>query len=335
MNRRHWLALTALLLLLGNVVWYVWTNWGLITIHSDDKSLAEIIRSIEKQGGVTVKTDLDLDVPLRMHVKKVKLAEALETLSALTESRWRLTYLVAPDKAGIASGLASLTAGQRMDGWKALFVPVAIPRAEPDVPPDPRADPWQVRSAKEPNLQSYLQQGSRSVSAAFVFREDWNPDVTSPPRSGPVTKVMPRLASAAHGQCEEFYFLRRNDRRAFGDDDGGLRRASFDADAEREQMMQAMEERAQAEIAKLPPAERGPAQQEFNERKKFGESLRDLTREERLARFREYMDDPNNFERFEKMKAGQDARKSPQQKLKEARRYLDFKAQAKGGGSPP
>jgi hypothetical protein len=192
-----------------------------------------------------------------------------------------------------------------------------------------------VQPAKEPNLQSYLQQGSRSVSAAFIFREDWNPDVTSAPKSGPVTKVVPRLAKAARSTYEEFYFLRRTDRRPPSDDESGLRRASYDPEAEREQMRQAMEERAQAEINKLPPAERAAAQQEFNERWKLGESMRDLTRDERLARFREYMDDPKNAERFEQIKAAQDARKSPEQKLQEARRYLNFKAQAQGGGSQP
>lgn len=335
MNCPRWLALAALALLVGNVAWYVWVNWGLITIRSDDKPLAEIIRSIERQGGVTIKTDLDPSVPVRMHVKKVTLAEALETLAALTESRWRLAYLVGPSKGEIASALGNMTAGQPTDGWKSLFVPVTIPRSEPDVPPDPRADVWQVRPAKEPNLQSYLQQGSRSVSAAFIFREDWNPGVASVPRSGPVAKVVPRLTKAAHSQYAEVYFLRRTDRRPPTADENGLRRVSNDPEAEREQMREAMEERALAEIGKLPPAERAAAQQEFYDRMKLGESMRDLSREERLARFREYMDDPKNFERFEQIKSAHDARKSPQQKLKDARRYLDFKAQAKGGGNPP
>src|SRR5688572_2920028 len=99
MKRNHWLALAVLLLLVGNILWHVVGNWGLITIHAENKPLAEIIRSIEKQGGATIRTDLDQTLPVRMHVDKVTLGEALETLSELTEARCRLAYFFAADKA--------------------------------------------------------------------------------------------------------------------------------------------------------------------------------------------------------------------------------------------
>ena len=34
-------------LVVANVAWLVWSRWGLITIHADDRPLPEVIRSIE------------------------------------------------------------------------------------------------------------------------------------------------------------------------------------------------------------------------------------------------------------------------------------------------
>src|SRR5947208_365722 len=108
MKRNHWLILTVALLVIGNVIWYFCSSWGLITIHSANKPLGEIIRSIERQGHVTIKTSLDLTKPIQMYVDKVALAEALETLSVVAEGRCRLTYVVAPDTGSISNALSSL-----------------------------------------------------------------------------------------------------------------------------------------------------------------------------------------------------------------------------------
>jgi len=349
MQRNHWLIAAALLLLVGNLIWYVWGNWGLITIHSEDKSLAEIIRSIEKQAGVTVKTDLDTGVPLRMHVDKVKLTEALETLSTLSDSRWRLAYLVGPDKGAIAGALGSFTSGQRVEGWKAVSVSAPGMVDDLNLLPDPRTDLWEVKPAKEPKLQAYLQQAARTVSANFIYPTDWNPEVSTPPKSGPISKILPRLAKAVQGRFEEVFLLQRSGRGGPGEDagddgdgprfasmeggGGGRTRTGFDRDRggfDRE----AMEERIQAEIKKLPPADRAVAQQEHEERKKFFEEMRDLPPEQRAAKAQEFMNNDANAERMEKAASARDARRSPQQKIARARKYLDRKAQIKNGTAP-
>lgn len=340
MKRNQRLALATLLLLVGYISWYVWGNWGLITIHSEAKPLAEIIRSIEKQGRVTVKTDLDPTTTVRMYVDKVKLSEALETLSTLTESRWRLTYLVAPDKGAIESALGTFVAGQRVEGWKALSVPVPQFNDEPAVLPDPRADPWAVKPATEPKLQAYLQQAARSVSASFIYPESWNPDVSAPPKSGPIAKIFPQLAKAAQGQYEEVFLLQGGGRGGpdgRGDEDGPRfasfdgRRSGFDRDRGG---FDAMEERMQAEINKLPPAEREAAQKEHDERRKFFESMRDMTPEQRSAKMQEFMNDPNMQDKMEKGMSSSDARRSPQQRLARAKKYVDNKAAIKSGAAP-
>ena len=86
MNRHRLLLSATVLLVIGAVVQHVWANWGFITIHSQTEPLAQIIRAIEKQGHVTLKTDLDPATPIRMNVDKVVVSEALETLAAAPRS---------------------------------------------------------------------------------------------------------------------------------------------------------------------------------------------------------------------------------------------------------
>jgi hypothetical protein len=339
MKRNHWLVLLVLVLLVGNAIFYYGTNWGLVTIHSENRPLAEIIRSIEKQGGVTVKTNMDGTTPVRMHVDKVKVAEAMETLSTLTESRWRLTYFVAADKGAISNALGTIAAGERPKDWKMLFIPAPSVGPEPPVPPDPRRDAWEVKTAAEPTLQAYLQQASKHVSAAFLVPEGWNPPVKNAPKPGAITKALPKLVNAVNGQYQEVFMLTRGGRRDRGGDgpgdgdgprfgDGGPW-GGFDREA--------MEERIQIEINKLPPAARAEAQKEHNERKAFFEEMRNLPPEQRMAKIQDMMNNPAMEERMEKGMSARDARSSPQQKLDRARKYLDRKAQSKaraeGGGS--
>ncbi len=335
MKRNHWLPLVTLLLLVGYGGWSLWSHWGLITIHAESQPLAEIVRAIEKQGGVTVKTDLDPATLVRMHVEKVRLAEALETLSTLTDSRWRLAYIVGPDKGAIQTALGTFVAGQRVEGWKALSVSVPSLSEEVAVLPDPRADPWEVKPAAESKLQSYLQQAARTVSAMFIYPENWNPDVAAPPKGGAIAQAVPRLTKAARGQYEEVFLLQRSGRggpEGGGDDEGprfasfdGGRRSGFDRGGfDRDAMVQRM----QAEIAKLPADQRAAAQRELDERRKFFEGMRDLPPEQRAAKMEEFMNDPKVEERIEKAQSARDARRSPEQRAERGQKYRQRKQQA-------
>jgi hypothetical protein len=340
MKRQHWLILIVSLLLAGNVIWYFWMNWGLITVHSKNMSLEQVIRSIEKQGHVTIKTNLDLTKPVYMDVDKVVLAEALETLSTVTDSRWRLAYFVAPDKGAIGGAVANFTAGQKAEGWQAAYIPLMPLGEERAVPPDPRSDPWETKPAKEPTLQSYLQQAARSVAASFIYPENWNPPVNTPPKAAPIRKALPRLADAAGGKYQEIFLLEGNSRGGDGegrDDDRGPRPAAFGGGRDRGGSFgrpqgfdrEAMEERMQAELKKLPPAERAAIEQEQEERKKFFEGMRDLPPEQRAAKMEEFMSDPRNEERMEKAMSAREARRSPEQRVQRGQRMRERKQQAK------
>lgn len=339
MNRNLWLILTLVVLVLGNVVWRIWSNWGLITVKVDGKPLSEVIRSIEKQGGVTIKTNLDGAKPVTMAVEKVELAEALETLAVVTDSRWRLTYVIGPDKGTIASALATISGGQRLEGWRTHYVPMFGLNQDTAVLPDPRRDLWDVQAPKEATLQSYLEQASRNVSASFMVPQTYNPAVTKAPGAGAIRKSLPKLVSRASGKYEEIFYLqgeRRDraegdgrERRGNDDDgtrfagnfgDGGGRGGGFNREA--------MEERMKNEIKKLPPAERAAAEAEQEERRKFFEEMRTLPPEQRAAKMEEFMEDPKNQERMDKAMAARDARQSPQQRMQRGQRYRERKQQS-------
>ncbi|MEI9898404.1 MAG: hypothetical protein WDN28_32245 [Chthoniobacter sp.] len=205
---------------------------------------------------------------------------------------------------------------------------------------DPRKDPWVVKPAAEGTLQAYLQEAAKNVSATFYVPDGFNPPVKSPPRSGAISSALPRLVSAAKGKYEEVFLLQgsnrtaerpEGERRDRGDDgeprfvgnfgSGGPRgRGGFNREA--------MDERIQNEINKLPPAERVAAQQERDERKKFFDSLKDLPADQRAAAFQQMMNDPNVQARMDDASNSQDSRRSPQARISKAGSYLARKASA-------
>ena len=76
-----WLWMLALLLV-ANVAYYIYSNWGLVTVKVKDEPLSQIIHSIEWQGWVKIYTNLPGDTKVTMYADHVPLAEAMETLAA-------------------------------------------------------------------------------------------------------------------------------------------------------------------------------------------------------------------------------------------------------------
>lgn len=326
-------------LALANVAWLTWSRWGLITINAEDRPLSEIIRSIGKQGGITLRTDLDPAMKIKMHVTRVPLTEALETLAVLTDARWRLAYVFGPNKGEISGAIASFEAGQKTEGWKMIYVPlVGVPGADAEeIPPDPRRDLWKVKAPAEPTLQAYLDEAGRSVGAAFAVPEAWNPAVTKTLSSGEITKLAPKLASAAGGVCEEVFFLEKGGRRGPPDvtdaGDGRGQRppgppggAGFNREA--------MEQRVLAEIAKLPAEKQPAAMKEFEERKAFFSSMADLTPDQRRAKMEDFFGRPEVQDRMEERDAQRDARRTPEQRVQRYQKYVQRKAEIKSGKTP-
>jgi hypothetical protein len=321
MNRNRWLLLAVVFLLVGKVAWTIYSRWGLITVHANAQPLSEVMRSIGRQGGVTLRTNLDANTPVTMNVTRVPLAEALETLAAVTESRWRLAYLLAPSRIDINNALGSFAAGERAEGWKTLDVPLRMFEGDDWTPPDPRQDRWNVKPVAETTAQAYLTQASRSVSARFMFPEDWNPAVASKLSSGPVRKVVPKLAKLAHAQEQEVFLLMKTRRGLAGDDHPAR---EFDREA--------MEERLQAELEKMPADRRAAAQAELDERKQFYASLANLSDGDRRARLEDYAQQPAVQDQNDQRQLGHDSRLSPEQRLARAQNYAQRRQDIRSGG---
>lgn len=109
----------ALLGLLWLGVW-IHGGWGTITLDYENKPLGTVLRSFTKQSGLPVVTDLDETKPITIHVIRVPVAEALDALQAVAESRGRLLYLAAPNNADLQKGLSLLPGKLDSADWKTI-----------------------------------------------------------------------------------------------------------------------------------------------------------------------------------------------------------------------
>lgn len=308
-------------------VWSIWANWGLITIHAKQQPLSAIIRSIEKQGHITLKTNLDPATKVTMHVTKVPLTEALETLAVNTEAGWRLTYVIAPLKTDIRTAVENLLSDKKNEGWKQVGYPMLRMFGNGEPPSDPRLDVWTVTAQDEKKIQAYLKAAARGTNAAFLFPTTWNPQLKSPPCSGRIGKVVPKLASATHASVEELFVLqkwRQRDRSADATDDTAQERPRGGP-----QNSDVMRQRMQAQIDKLPADQRTAAQAQFDEQRKFFESVRNLPNDERRKQIEDHFNDPKVQDQMQNRNEQGDKRRSPDKKVQRYDAYANRRAAAK------
>jgi hypothetical protein len=345
MNNRLRLALLVLIaLVVANFGWRAWASRGLVTIHATEMPIAQVVSSLEKQGGIRLRTNLPADATVTMHVRKVPLLHALEVLSANTGASWSVAYFTAPDKTAIETALATFRNGERPEGWKRFTFPMMRGMGGYDVGvTDPRTEKWETKPAGEATLHGYLEQASQSVSAQLWAPEEWNPAISKAPSSGAAKDAIPRLAKAANGTSAEVFLLSdRRDREGGGggEEPRGERNAAQRSSGEggggrgfrgppSEEARKAMEERMLASIEKLPKAQRAEARAEFDERKKLFEELSKLPEEERRAKMREAMEQMMNnsaaAERRENSMAKRGAMQSADQRAERYRGYLQRK----------
>ena len=328
MNRRtKWLVGAVLLLTVTKIIWHIYANWGLITIHADKQPLSRIVKQIESQGHVILKTNLDPATSVTMHVDKVPVSDALETLSVLTESRWHLNYFLAPDKATLRAGIEAIGCGNKPDDWKVIYYPfpqMFVPAN--GVIPDPRKDAWPSKAPEDNTLQASLDIAAKLAPVGFALPEKWNPTVGPVQVSGLIPQMVPKLASKAHGRVEQVFLLAKFERRfgrgeggppegGDGGPDGGRQGRNFDL----------MAERAQLEISRLPADERSEAQAEYDRQQAIFKALRDLPPDQRRAKMQDMMNDPQMQDQMEKRQAQRDARSSPEQKTQRGQNYVNRK----------
>jgi hypothetical protein len=321
-NRTQFLIGTTVFLLVFAIVYHIWANWGLITIHAKQEPLAKVIASMQRQGHAKIETDIPLDTPVTMDVVKAPLPDALETLAVCTDARWRLLYFVAGDKATLKTGEATWFGGQRPDGWRMVSFPMGnmIPLDDDPPPMDPRQDVWQPKTAAPAPVQTFFAEAAQLTNAGFAFPADWNPTVTSTPPSGVVDHVVPKLIKAASGHEDELFFVSKGHRGNRGDFAGGDFHFNPDMFAEK----------IQAEINRLPPEEKSEAQANFDTEKAFRDSLKDLSDEQRRAAWMQHMQDPQVQQAIANRMDSRDARMGHDQRMQHWSNYVNRKLAATG-----
>lgn len=321
-SRSTWLYLLLALVIVANVLYYFISNWGLITVHAQGQPLKDIVRSIQQQGHVTLVTNLDPERKVDFWVTKVSITEALETLAAVTDSRWSLLYVVAPNADKLKEGLDQVTKAEPAPDWKRQAMPmppfVSLQSSEPI---DPRLLRWRVEAPATPNLQDYLAQGALSADVTFYSPTDWNPAIPKPPESGLIPSVVKKLSASVAGANREVFFLSEM-RRQPRPEGGGERRR----DMWQSMDLSRVEERILQQIAQLPPEEQKEARAAYDARKAFFASLANLTPEERREKMREFFQNDDNQDRME----SRDARRTPEQRAARNSRYVQNRATVRG-----
>jgi len=242
---------------------------------------------------VRIETDMPGTIPVSMNVDKVPVAYALEQLSVVTNSRWRLLYFVAGDKSTLKSGETAWFGGNRPADWTMISFAFGGGGAgggiqlTDDDPPifDPRQDDYAPKAAAPAPIQTYFSEAAQLTNAGFAFPTAWNPTISSTPPAGYVEKVVPKLVSKAHGREDMVFFLSENGGGRGGP--GGPGGGGF-ADLNPDYLAQ----RVQDEINRLPPEEKTEAQNNFDAEVAFRKSLANMTDDQRRDAFMARMQDP-------------------------------------------
>jgi hypothetical protein len=316
-----------MLLLVGNIVNW-WLNRGLITLEADPMPLSEVIRTFERQGGITLKTSIDSSTPVTLSLYRVPVMEALDTLSVRLDARLQVAYVFGPSRSEIQSFLGQWTSGKPPEDWERYSrptPPLMAPGTE-DIVFDPRRDIVRISVSTPSELQKVLEASSQKVEAALYTPKSWNPAVTSLPSITAASKYFPKLASKVGGETEEVFLLSIRDR---GNGGGGGDRPRFGGGGGFPRMdPAAMEERLLDRIEQLPEEKQPEAKKWLAEQKERFSQMAGLTPEQRREKFRELMDNPAAQEQMEERQAARDAKRSPAQRRDRAKAYVDRKAGA-------
>ena len=333
--------LSGIALLLVSVLVLRWiSGWGLITVNFDEAPLSKVISAVSRQGGIRIVTNADPSTPVTLHLHRAPLFEALDTLALRIEGDVRLTYLIAPDSARLAEAENGFAGSNRIAGWKVFSAGWGGGMEVGESVPDLRRVSFTLTPGDDLSLHALLDQTSQKTGISFAVPDDWNPVLAAPPKQGTAASAASRMAKAARGKIREIAIISvRPARPAEGERpvraEGGGEGGGPMGGGGRRGNPEWMAERVQSQIALLPPEERAQAQADFDETRAFFASLRDLPAPERRVKMEEYFERPEVQERIEERMSRRDMKRTPEQRAKRFKRYLDRKAQAQAGGAGP
>ena len=205
------LSIVALLAVTWLGLW-IYSGWGTITLDFENKPLSAVLRSFTNQSNLKVITDLDLAKPITIRVRRVPVTEALEALQAAAESRGRLVFLAAPDRAGLQNLISLLPRPDDKSGIQSLEyrMPYMFIPGNEELPQwrDPRDQLWTPTSTASPSsLVFLLEDAAQKTEIRIFFPKDWNPKLTKSTSSGPLRSSLPALAKSAKATSELAFLL--------------------------------------------------------------------------------------------------------------------------------
>lgn len=334
----------ALFILGGFWLWSWISGWGLVTVRAYDDTFASIQRSIERQGGIKIVSNVPPETKLAMEVERVRPEEAVEVLAARVDGRWSVTFVAGPSKNDVQAGVAAIVSPGTDDGFRQFraggggFSPV-------DVTPDVRRIRWTVSPMEEQTFGGYLDQFVQKTGAAVVIPSAWDPPQSKPPKGGEAAKAFRVMVSDVGGRVEEVFAIVVRPERDGGDrgdwggggawgggrpdgaaTSGGGAPSASGGDEPRVPRSQPnpewVRERMVAQIDQLPAAEREVAQKDFDEMSAFFAEMRALPPDERRAAIEQRMNDPVVQERMLERELRRDLNRGPDKRAARYRSYL-------------
>jgi len=323
-NRPLLLGIVAFLLFCILVFRWI-ANWGLVTIHVKDTPLAKVVASMAKQGHVRIETSLDPLRPVSLDMDRVPVAEALDALAARIDANWCLAYLGAPTKKELNAAQISLGGGGKVDGWTTYYYPMPFGMDNPALGSvDPRYCALAMEGADH-DFSKLMNEASQKAGVMTLFPKEWSPTISKLPKPEGVHTVIPSLIRSAHGKSLELFFLTDRGRR---ERPQGEAPPEMEKDSQQPPPMNAdwLEQRSVARIAHLSPEKQAEAKQELTEHKALFVEMRKLSPEERRAKMRAMMNNPDQLDKMADRRLVRDAKLSADQRITRAVNYLNRKS---------
>jgi len=317
LSREHFKIALGLLavLLVANLVYYFCTGWGLITVKAHEVPLGQVIRSIERQGWVTIYSNIDPQTKISMYVDHVPLPEAMETLAVNADAQWHLGFFVAPNSAQVKEEIRTFTeAADNDDDDTKIYsfptslamidtdgnLPVADPRRQtwPGVPappaPPPSTDATATTAAPDDggpppdpapdSAQGYLRAFALGADIWIMAPASWDPPVATAPAPEPsISSAIDRFVNRLHGSVTQAIVLRGRPPRVAGEQRprGGFRGGGMD--------FSLMEVRIDNAINGLPTGLQPAARAQLAQETTFQKEVRAMPPEQRRKAWREHM----------------------------------------------
>ncbi|MFQ3578493.1 MAG: hypothetical protein SNJ52_05725, partial [Verrucomicrobiia bacterium] len=331
----------------------VWGGSNTISISVNERPLGEVIHMLSKQSGIPIYTTLPKDTKVTLHYKRAPLAEVLETLAVRTEGSWTAGYVIAPNK---AESHMLTNAWENNSREKVKLVRSRFPGgpfgffASSETVFDPTAQ--RVKTEIAGPLSEALEKVARRVEATFLLPPTWEPTLPLTPVDGPLKSAVAHIAQRLGGTSKEVILLSQGwgrspdtsqpgerssrgnpeslgDNQQRGDRRWGALAGPSDLFSDPD-IMVALRDRAEQQIAQLPPEEQSTARAEWEQWMARASELATLTPEQRREQMSALMQDPTMQMRMEERMTARDFRRTPEQRLQRYQDYQERKAQRTG-----